>query len=105
MSESNSAESGPRPAVLFGMVLAIATSGLIYELGMAAVGSYLLGDTVNQFSLVIGVYLSALGAGAYLSRFVGRRLALTFVDVELATALLGGLSAPVLLAVFGSIGA
>jgi spermidine synthase len=91
--------------VLFGMVLAIATSGLVYELGMAAVGSYLLGDTVNQFSLVIGVYLSALGAGAYLSRFVERRLALTFIDVELATALLGGLSAPVLLSVFGSIGA
>lgn len=105
MSDSKSAERGPQPAVLFGMVLAIATSGLVYELGMAAVGSYLLGDTVHQFSLVIGVYLSAMGAGAYLSRFVGRRLALTFIDVELATALIGGLSAPVLLAVFGSIGA
>ncbi|HWA78015.1 MAG TPA: polyamine aminopropyltransferase [Polyangiaceae bacterium] len=105
MSDSSSADSSPKPALLFGMVLAIATSGLVYELGMAAVGSYLLGDTVNQFSLVIGVYLSALGAGAYLSRFIDRRLALTFIDVELATALVGGLSAPVLLAAFGSIGA
>ncbi|MGC4086501.1 MAG: hypothetical protein QM756_01130 [Polyangiaceae bacterium] len=25
--------------------------------------AYLLGDTVHQFSLVIGVYLSALGVG------------------------------------------
>ncbi|HET9930545.1 MAG TPA: polyamine aminopropyltransferase [Polyangiaceae bacterium] len=95
----------PRPAVLFGMVLAIATSGLVYELGMAAVGSYLLGDTVHQFSLVIGVYLSALGIGAYLSRFVGKRLGIVFIDVELATALVGGLSAEVLLATFGWIGA
>ncbi len=87
------------------MVLAIATSGLIYELAMAAVGSYLLGDTVTQFSLVIGVYLSALGAGAYLSRFVDRRLAATFVDVELLTALLGGLSAPLLLASYGAVAA
>ncbi len=95
----------PRPAVLFGMVLAIATSGLVYELGMGAVGSYLLGDTVQEFSLVIGVYLSALGLGAYLSRFVVTNLELVFIDVELATALVGGLSAEVLLSVYGAVGA
>lgn len=87
------------------MVLAIATSGLVYELGMAAVASYVLGDTVSQFSLVIGTYLSALGIGAYLSRFVVRRLALAFIDVELATALVGGLSAPGLLIAFGYVAA
>jgi spermidine synthase len=68
---------------------------------MAAVASYVLGDSVTQFSLVIGVYLSALGIGAYLSRFIERRLELVFVDVELATALLGGLSAPGLFLAFG----
>ena len=67
---------------------------------MAAVASYVLGDSVKQFSIVIGVYLSALGLGAYLSRFVTRRLALTFVDVELSAALLGGLSAPALFLAF-----
>jgi spermidine synthase len=87
------------------MVLLIATAGLVYELGMAAVASYLLGDTVNQFSLVIGTYLSAMGAGAYLSRFVGDRLALAFIDVELATALIGGLSAPGLFLAFGYVSA
>lgn len=76
------------------MVLVIATAGLVYELAMAAVASYVLGDSVTQFSLVIGVYLSALGLGAYLSRFFERDLGLRFVDVELATALVGGLSAP-----------
>jgi len=86
-------------------VLAIATSGLIYELSLAAVASYLLGDTVHQFSLVIGVYLSALGVGAYLSRSVQRRLSLTFIDIELSTALIGGLSSPVLLSLFGSVAA
>jgi spermidine synthase len=96
---------GPRPQVLFGIVLVIATSGLVYELCMAAVASYLLGDTVQQFSLVIGVYLSALGLGAYLSRFVGRRLALTFIDVELGAALIGGLSAELLITAFNYVGA
>lgn len=82
------------------MVLVIATAGLVYELVMAAVASYVLGDSVTQFATVIGVYLSAMGIGAYLSRFIEKNLALRFVDVELATALLGGLCAPGLLIAF-----
>ncbi len=85
---------------LLAMVLVIATAGLVYELAMAAVASYVLGDSVTQFSTVIGVYLSALGVGAYLSRFAERRLELLFVDVELGTALVGGFSAPGLLLAF-----
>jgi len=49
-------------ALLLTLVLVTATTGLVYELTMAAVASYLLGDSVTQFSLVIGVYLSALGS-------------------------------------------
>jgi spermidine synthase len=78
------------------MVLVIATAGLVYELAIAAVASYLLGDSIRQFSLVIGGYLSALGLGAYLSRYVDDRLAVAFVDVELAAAVVGGLSVPAL---------
>jgi len=58
--------------------------------------SYVLGDSVTQFSLVIGLYLSALGVGAWLSKFIDRDLAARFVDVELGVALAGGLSAPLL---------
>lgn len=76
------------------MVLVIAAAGLVYELVMAAVASYVLGDSVTQFSTVIGVYLSALGLGAYLSQYVQRNVDERFVDVELATALVGGLCAP-----------
>lgn len=86
------------------MVLAIATAGLVYELGMGAVASYVLGDSVRQFSLVIGAYLSALGLGAYLSRFVEENLATTFVAVELSAALVGGMSSPALFLAF-SLGA
>ena len=88
------------PALLLTMVLAIATTGLVYELVMAAVASYVLGDSVRQFSTIIGLYLSALGAGAYLSRYIDRALELRFIDVELAAALVGGLSAPLLFAAF-----
>jgi spermidine synthase len=91
----------PKPWLLFATVLVIATAGIVYELVAGAVASYVLGDSVTQFSIVIGVYLSALGIGAYLSKFVGdERLAKAFVEVELATAIAGGLSAPLLFIAF-----
>ncbi len=82
-------------ALLFS-VFVVATAGLVYELVAGTVGSYLLGDSVVQFSLTIGVYLFAMGVGSFLSRFLERDLARRFVEVELATALFGGFSAPVL---------
>jgi spermidine synthase len=85
-----------RTPILFLNVLVIAACGLIYELLAGTVASYVLGDSVTQFSLIIGLYLSALGVGAWLSRFLDRDLAARFVDVELAVALIGGLSAPLL---------
>jgi spermidine synthase len=74
--------------------LVIATTGLAYELTLGALASYYLGDTVTVFSLVVGAYLSALGLGAYLSRFVSEHLSVVFVDVQLSVAVLGGLSVP-----------
>ena len=88
------------PHALLGIVLVIATAGLVYELVIAAVASYVLGDSVRQFSMIIGVYLSAMGLGAYLSRSIESQLELVFIDVELAAALIGGLSAPLLFIAF-----
>ncbi|HEX6639866.1 MAG TPA: polyamine aminopropyltransferase [Thermoanaerobaculia bacterium] len=85
-----------RTPILFLNVLIIAACGLIYELLAGTVASYVLGDSVTQFSLIIGIYLSALGVGAWLSRFLENDLAARFVDVELAVALIGGLSTPLL---------
>jgi spermidine synthase len=82
-------------------VLVIATCGLVYELVAGTLASYLLGDSVTQFSTVIGVYLSALGLGSYLSRHVQRGLARRFVEVELCVAVLGGAQAPLLFLAFG----
>jgi spermidine synthase len=93
-----------RAWLLFLNVLVIATCGLVYELLAGTLASYVLGDSVTQFSLIIGVYLSALGVGAWLSRFVDRRLAHAFVEVETAVALLGGLSAPLLFLSFSRLG-
>lgn len=82
-------------------VFTIATCGLIYELTAGTLASYLLGDSVTQFSTVIGVYLFAMGIGSWLSRFVERGLIGTFIRVEFIIALIGGSSAAVLFALFG----
>ncbi|MCI0456046.1 MAG: polyamine aminopropyltransferase [Gemmataceae bacterium] len=85
-----------RTPVLFLNVLVLATCGLVYELLAGTLASYVLGDSVTQFSLIIGLYLFALGVGAWLSRFVEKGLARCFIEVELGVALLGGASAPLL---------
>ena len=89
-----------RTPILFLNVLVIATCGLVYELLAGTLASYVLGDSVTQFSLIIGIYLFAMGAGSWLSRFVEKELARRFVDVELAVAVLGGFSAPLLFLTF-----
>jgi len=53
-----------KPAIIFVNILLIATCGLIYELLAGTLASYVLGDSVTQFSLIIGIYLSALGVGS-----------------------------------------
>src|ERR1044071_7827434 len=85
-----------RTSILFLNVLIIATCGLVYELLAGTLASYVLGDDVMQFSLIIGIYLFALGVGAWVSRFVETVLARRFIEVELGVALLGGASAPLL---------
>ncbi|MGI8544568.1 MAG: polyamine aminopropyltransferase [Aridibacter sp.] len=89
--------------LLFINVIIIATCGLIYELLAGTLASYVLGDSVTQFSLIIGIYLSAMGVGSWLSRFVEKNLAERFIEVELAVAILGGTSAPLLFLTFASL--
>ena len=92
-----------RPPLLFLNVLIVATCGLIYELLAGTLASYVLGDSVTQFSLIIGIYLFAMGVGSWLSRFIDKGLARRFVDIELAVAILGGFSAPLLFLAFSRV--
>ena len=81
-------------------VFVIASCGLVYELIAGTLASYLLGDSVMYFSTVIGTYLFAMGAGSYLSRFIGRALVARFVLIEVMVGLVGGSSAAVLFLAF-----
>lgn len=89
--------------LLFINVFVIATCGLIYELLAGTLASYVLGDSVTQFSVIIGLYLFAMGIGSWLSRYVEQHIAIRFVEVELAVAVLGGFSAPLLFFAFAKV--
>lgn len=89
-----------RAPLLFLNVFVIATCGLIYELLAATLSSYVLGDSVTQFSLIIGIYLFAMGVGSYLSKFVDKNVAEKFIEIELGVAVIGGFSAPLLFFAF-----
>ncbi len=92
-----------RTPLLFLNVIIIATCGLIYELLAGTLSSYVLGDSITQFSLIIGIYLFAMGVGSWLSRYVEKNIAEKFIDIELAVAVIGGFSAPLLFLTFAYI--
>ena len=83
-------------------VFIVASCGLAYELIMAALASYLLGDSILQFSSIIGLYLFAMGIGAHFTRYIKDEDALTrFIEIELLVGIIGGLSALFLFVAFG----
>lgn len=87
--------------VLLLSVFVVASCGIAYELIAGAMASYLLGDSVLQFSSIIGCYLFAMGMGSALSKYVPEKALLSrFVDIELAVGLIGGLSAVMLFTAF-----
>lgn len=104
-------DAAPRPALddktraeagaLLASIFVIAACGLIYELLIATVSSYLLGSSVTQFSVSIGVFLGAMGLGSHLSAFITRRLLGTFILVEMVLGLAGGISTVLLFWSYG----
>jgi spermidine synthase len=89
-------------ATLLTAVLIISVCALTYELVVATLSSYLLGDSITQFSLTIGFFLFAMGIGSLLSRRIKRNELRWFIIVELSVAFFGGTSAVLLYATFSS---
>ncbi|MEO8059783.1 MAG: polyamine aminopropyltransferase [Burkholderiales bacterium] len=98
--EEHESATSARPAevALLASVFIVAACGLVYELAAGTLASYLLGDSILQFSTVIGTYLFAMGVGSYLSRFFERQLIAHFLRIELLVGLVGGLMPALLFA-------
>ena len=76
--------------------LIISGCSIIYEVLISSVSSYLVGDSIKQFSITIGLYMSSMGLGSYLSKYIKRTLFNWFIFVEISIGFLGGMSSLVL---------
>jgi len=70
-------------AVLLASVGLIAVCAIVFELLIASLSTYLHGNSVYQFSITIGLYLSSMGLGSWLSQFLHKDLLGRFVTVVL----------------------
>ena len=86
--------------VLLFSTFTIAVCGLIYELLAGTISSYLLGDTVYQFSIIIGVFMASMGVGSFLSRYLSDNLQEIFIVVQIIVGLIGGFSTLILFFAF-----
>ncbi|MFR0358499.1 polyamine aminopropyltransferase [Streptomyces sediminimaris] len=81
-------------------VFVCAACGLVYELELVALASYLIGDSVTQASVVLSVMVFAMGIGSLGAKRLRWRAAAGFGAIEAILALVGGCSAMALYAVF-----
>ncbi|MBM7676893.1 polyamine aminopropyltransferase [Gracilibacillus alcaliphilus] len=70
----------------------VSICGIIFEVLFGALGSYILGDGVKQYTLTISLFLTGMGIGASLSEKVTKKLILSFIYIEYFVALIGGMS-------------
>jgi spermidine synthase len=78
---------------------------IVYELLISTTATYFLGNSVKQFSLIIGIYLFAMGIGAYLSKFFKGKSLKFFVKIEYLLGLIGGMSVPIMYFMFVTVSA
>ena len=86
--------------VLIGSVLIAGVCSIVYELLISTTVSYFLGNSIRQFSITIGIYMAAMGLGSWVSRWCRSQLLLTFIAVEIALGVVGGLCVPILYLAF-----
>ncbi|MCP3025444.1 polyamine aminopropyltransferase [Halobacillus sp. A5] len=70
----------------------VSICGIIFEVLFGALGSYILGDGVKQYTITISLFLTGMGIGASISEKVMKNLIVTFIWIEFMVALIGGFS-------------
>lgn len=90
-------------SVLVFSIFIVGLCSIIYELLISTTSSYFLGDSIKQFSIIIGIYMAAMGLGAYLSRHLNKDLLARFIEVEIILGIIGGVSVPFLYFTFSEL--
>ena len=84
-----------RTALLALSMFCTGASGFIFECVLSTVATYILGNSIEQFSVTISLMLLMMGvAGYWQQRLSDRRLVEKFLAVEVLLAMLGGSPRP-----------
>ena len=81
-------------------MLVMGACGIMYEYALGTLGNHLMGSSHEQFYVIIGVMMFAMGVGAGFQRFLQKDLLSSFLYIEIILGLLGGLSVIATYAVF-----
>lgn len=82
-------------------MLSTGAAGLVMEYVLATVSTYVLGNSIEQFSIIIAVMMLTMGTATFLQKFVGDDyLVEKFVVVEVLLAVLGGFAPIIIYAAF-----
>jgi spermidine synthase len=77
-------------------------TGFVFECILSTVATYVLGNSVEQFSITIGLMLACMGLGSFAQQYVkATRPVLPFVGVELLLVTIGGFAPVAMYAAFG----
>src|SRR3954467_2413078 len=94
-------------SILFALVaFTTGFAGFDCELILSTVSTYLLGNSIEQFSVVIALMMLAMGAGGWLQRVLFKReerLIESFMRIELVLGLVGGFAPIAIFGAFGSL--
>ncbi|WP_018247375.1 polyamine aminopropyltransferase [Orenia marismortui] len=70
----------------------VAISGIVYQLIIGGISSYLLGNSIYQFSITIGLFMTSMGLGSLVSKYIEVNLMGKFMIIETLLGLVGGIS-------------
>ena len=80
--------------ILAFIAFVVGMCSIIYELLISTISSYLMGDSIRQFSIIIGIYLASMGIGSFFSRLVDKKVVSSFIIIELVLGFVGAISVP-----------
>jgi spermidine synthase len=92
--------SSKQTGILLISIMVVALCGIVYELIIGTVSSYLLGNSVYQFSLTIGFFMFAMGVGSLISKYFNDEFIRNFILIEIGIAFIGGISSILLFMAF-----
>ncbi len=78
-------------ALLMASLFSMGAAGIVTEYVLATVSTYVLGNSVEQFSIVIAIMLGMMGIGGATQKFIGsKHLVETFITIEIMLSLFAG---------------